>query len=193
PMLRAAYSEMTVPAGPGWLEEHLRRLRAANIQPHFQLAGIHSYETLERMIRRGAYMGPVNLTWIGIAGGVDGPSPYNFMQLVNRAADGICITAESLMKMVLPFNMMSMAMGFHPRCGIEDTLIGQHGQRMTSVQQIEQLVRVAHELGRDVANGQEARDIYKIGVQYHSIDETLTKLGMAPNRKPGQKGMPLRA
>jgi uncharacterized protein (DUF849 family) len=192
PMNQAAYREMTVPAGPGWVEEHLKRLQAANIQPHFQLAGIHSYETIERMIRRGVYKGPVNLTWIGIAGGADGPNPYSFMELVRRAADGICITSESLLHNVLPFNMMSMAMGFHPRCGIEDTLSDQYGNRMTSVQQVQQCVRLANELGRGVASGKEARAIYKIGIQYKSVDETLAKLGMAPNRKPGVKNVPLR-
>ncbi|HEY4081645.1 MAG TPA: 3-keto-5-aminohexanoate cleavage protein [Burkholderiaceae bacterium] len=193
PAVQHAYREMTVPAGPQWLEEHLKRLQASGIQPHFQLAGIHSYETLERLIRRGVYKGPVNLTWIGIAGGVDGPNPYNFMNLVQRTADGICITSESLMKNVLPLNMMSMAMGFHVRVGTEDTLIDQQGRRMTSVQQVQQCVRLANELSRGVANGREAREIYKIGVQYSSVDETLARLGMAPNRKPGQKNVPMAA
>ncbi len=190
--IQHAYREMTVPAGPAWVEEHLRRLQAAGIQPHFQLTGMHGLETLERMIRRGVYTGPVNLTWIGIGGGFDGPNPYNFINFVQRCPDGCTITAESLLKNVLPFNMMSMAMGLHARCGIEDTIIGQHGQRMTSVEQIQQCVRVAHELGRDVANGQEARAIYKIGTWYKDADETLTQMGWAPNRRTGQRKVPLR-
>ena len=88
--------------------------------------------------------------------------------------------------------MMAMSMGLHPRCGIEDTIVGQHGQRMTSVEQIQQCVRVAHELGREVASGKEAREIYRIGVQYDSVEETLLANGMAPNRKAGQKGVPQR-
>ena len=59
--------------------------------------------------------------------------------------------AESLLKNVLPFNTMAMSMGLHPRCGIEDTIIDQHGKPFTSVQQIQQTVRVAHELGREIA------------------------------------------
>jgi uncharacterized protein (DUF849 family) len=192
PMMHAAYSEMTVPAGPAWVEEHLRRLQAAGIQPHFQLTGMHALETLDRLVRRGVYHGPLNLTWIGIGGGFDGPNPFNFMDFIRRAPDGACITAESLLKNVLPFNMMAMAMGFHPRCGIEDTIIGQHGQRMTSVEQIEQCVRVARELGREIATGKEARAIYKIGVQYKNAEETLRMNGMAPNRERGQKNIPLR-
>jgi hypothetical protein len=59
---------------------------------------------------------------------------------------------------------------------------------MTSVEQVEQLVRIAKECGRPVANGKEAREIYKIGTFYKNADETLAKNGFAPNRKSGQKG-----
>jgi uncharacterized protein (DUF849 family) len=193
PALAAAYAEMTVPAGPAWLEEHLRRLQASGVQPHFQLTGIHALETLERVVRKGVYKGPLNLTWIGIGGGFDGPNPFNFFNFIHRAPDGCTLTAESLLKNVLPFNMMAMAMGLHPRCGIEDTIIDQHGNRMTSVRQIEQCVRVAHELGREIASGKEARAIYRIGVQYDSVEETLAKNGMSPNRAPNVKNLPLRA
>jgi uncharacterized protein (DUF849 family) len=192
PAIQAAYSEMTVPAGPAWVAEHLRRLHAAGIQPHFQLTGMHALETLDRLVRRGVYRGPLNLTWIGIGGGFDGPNPFNFLDFLRRAPDGACVTAESLLKNVLPFNMMAMAMGFHPRCGIEDTIIDQHGNRMSSVQQVRQLARVAHELGREVASGKEARAIYRIGVQYEDAEQTLRMNGMAPNRLPGQKNVPLR-
>jgi uncharacterized protein (DUF849 family) len=191
PALAAAYREMTVPAGPGWVEEHLRRLQASGIQPHFQLTGMHGLETLERLVRRGIYKGPLNLTWIGIGGGFDGPNPFNFMNFIHRAPDRCTITSESLLKNVLPFNMMSMAMGLHPRLGIEDTIIDQHGARFSSVQQIEQTVRIAKELGREIASGKEAREIYRIGVWYKDADETLAAHGMAPNRAPGQRNVPL--
>jgi uncharacterized protein (DUF849 family) len=97
-----------------------------------------------------------------------------------------------LLKNVLPFNTMALAMGLHPRCGNEDTIIDQHGKRFTSVQQIQQTVRVAHELGREIASGKEARAIYRIGQQYDSIEQTLKANGMAPNRQPGVKGVPQR-
>ena len=192
PAFWAAYKEMTVPAGPGWVEEHLKRLQAADIQPHFQLTGMHSLETLERLVRRGVYRGPLNLTWVGIGGGFDGPNPYNFMEFVRRSPDGACLTLESLMKNVLPINTMALALGLHPRCGIEDTLIDQHGRRMTSVAQIRQLVRIAHELGREVANARQARAIYRIGTWYKDADATLAANGMAPNRRAGQRNVPLR-
>ncbi|MNV84880.1 hypothetical protein D3C71_1787870 [compost metagenome] len=59
---------------------------------------------------------------------------------------------------------------------------------MTSVEQIEQLVRLAKEIGRPVANGKEAREILKIGVFYNTVEETLAANGFAPNPKGGQQG-----
>jgi uncharacterized protein (DUF849 family) len=188
-----AYREMIVPAGPGWVEEHIRRLVAKGIQPHFQLTKMPDMETVERLIRRGHYNGPLNITWVGIGGGFDGPNPFNFMEFVRRTPDGATLTLESVMRNVLPVNTMAIALGLHTRCGIEDTLYGRRNEKMTSVQQIEQLVRISRELGREVATAREAREIYKIGVHYQSVEQTLEQLGMAPNRPNGQRSVPLRA
>lgn len=192
PALYHAYREMVVPAGPQWVEEHLRRLTANGIQPHFQLTCMPDMETVERLVRRGHYKGPLNLTWVGIGGGFDGPNPANFMEFIRRAPDGSTVTLESVMGNVLPINTIAIALGMHCRCGIEDTIYNPHGEKMGSVAQIEQLVRISKELGREVANGAEAREIYKIGTQYNSTEETLAKLGMAPNRERGQLAVPLR-
>jgi len=99
------------------------------------------------------------------------------------------LTLETSMLNVLPINMMAIAMGLHVRCGIEDNIWTQdRSRKMTTVEQIEQLVRIAKEFGRPVANGKEAREIYKIGTFYKDADETLAANGFAPNRKPGQIG-----
>jgi hypothetical protein len=74
------------------------------------------------------------------------------------------------------------------RVGNEDNLWRNPGQRMTSVEQVEQVVRIANELGRKVATADEARQMLKIGTWYNSPDETLANLGLPPNRKDGQLG-----
>lgn len=193
PEVWAAYQDMVVPASPTWVIEHLKRLTANGIQPHFQLSSIPQLETVERLIRRGHYMGPLNLTWVAIGGGFDGPNPYNMMNFISRVPDGACLTLETLMRSVLPVNTMAIAMGLHCRNGNEDTLWGLPGQKLTSVQQIEQLVRITGELGRDIATGKDAHDIYRIGQTYNSVDETLAKLGYAPNRAQGQVGFTFHA
>jgi uncharacterized protein (DUF849 family) len=194
PALANAYREMIVPAGPGWLEEHVRRLSAAGIQTHFQLVNNAHLDTVERLMRRGAFMGPLVLTWVAIGGGFDAPNPYTMMNFIRACPDGSVLTLESSMGNVLPVNMMAIAMGLHVRCGIEDNIWNpKRDRKMTSVEQIEQLVRISKECGREVATGKEARQIYRIGEFYSSIDETLARNGFAPNRQQGQRGFLHRA
>jgi uncharacterized protein (DUF849 family) len=189
PAMYHAYREMTIPAGPEWVEEHIRRLSAKGIQTQFQLANITQLETVERMMRRGRCNVPLVLTWVAIGGGFDQPNIYNLANFVRGCPDGAVLTLESSMLNVLPLNMMAIAMGLHVRCGIEDNIWTQdRSRKMTSVEQVEQLVRISREFGREVANAREARAIYKIGTFYRDADEALASNGFAPNRKAGQAG-----
>jgi uncharacterized protein (DUF849 family) len=184
-----AYSEMIVPSNPAWFEEHIRRLSAAGIQSAFQFYNINSFETVERLIRRGVYKGPLVMNWVAISGGMDAPNIYNLTNFVRATPDGAMLTVESSMRNVLPINMIGMALGLHVRCGIEDNIWNQdRSARMGTVEQIEQLVRFAKELGRPVANGQEAREILKIGVFYDTVEETHAANCFSPNPKGGQQG-----
>jgi uncharacterized protein (DUF849 family) len=184
-----AYREMVVPAGPGWVEEHVRRLRASGIQTHFQLANTAQLDTVERMMRRGTFMGPLILTWVAIGGGFDAPNPYSMANFIRACPDGAVLTLETSMLNVLPLNTMAIAMGLHVRCGNEDNIWTQRRDaKMPSVRQVEQLVRISRELGRDVASAREAQRIYRIGEFYDSVERTLACNGFAPNRKPGQRG-----
>jgi uncharacterized protein (DUF849 family) len=186
---RRAYSEMIVPSGPAFIEEHVRRLSAAGIQSAFQFYNLNSFETVERLIRRGVYKGPLVMNWVAISGGMDAPNVFNLANFLRAIPDGSMLTVESSMRNVLPINMMGMAMGLHVRCGIEDNLWNQsRTAKMSTVQQIEQLVRIAREMGREVASGKEAREICKIGVFYDTVEETLAANGFAPNRNGGNQG-----
>jgi len=192
PANQQAYREMTIPSGPAFVEEHLCRLQANGIQPHFMLGDVGQLESVERLIRRGIYTGPLVLNYATIGGGADGPNPYNLLEFIRRVPDGAVLTIESLMRCVLPMNVMAIAMGLHVRVGIEDNLWGSKGERMTSVQQVEQMVRIARELHREVATGKQAKEIFKIGERYKTASETLAKIGYAPNRRFGERGAPIR-
>lgn len=183
PALNHAYREMTVPAGPGWVEEHIRRLSEKGIQSHFQLANTAHLATLERMMRRGACNVPMVLTWVAIGGGFDAPNIYNLAHFLQACPEGAVVTLESSMLNVLPINMMAIAMGLHVRCGIEDNLWTQdRSKKISNVRQIDQLVRISSEFGRPIATAAQARRIYKLGTFYRSADEALTANGFAPNR-----------
>jgi uncharacterized protein (DUF849 family) len=174
PNLYATYKDMVVPSNPSWFEEHIRRLTAAGIQSEFQCYNMNSFETIERLIRRGVYKGPLVMNWAHI---------------LRAIPDGAVVTVESSVLNVLPINMIGIALGLHVRCGIEDVLWNQtRTGKMSSVEQIRQLVRIAGEFGRPIATAKQAREIMKIGVFYSSVEETLEKNGFAPNRNGGHQG-----
>ena len=184
-----AYTEMIVPSTPSFFEEHVRRLNKARIQSAFQFYNINSFETVERLIRRGIYKGPLVCNWVAIGGGMDQPTIYSLANFLRAIPDGTMLTVESSMRNVLPINMMGIAMGLHVRCGIEDNLWNQRRTaKISTVEQIKQLVRISNEFGRDIANGKEAREILKIGVFYDTVEETLAANGFAPNAKGRQQG-----
>jgi len=189
PHLHKTYKDMIVPSNPSFVEEHIRRLTAAGIQSEFQVYNINSFETIERMMRRGVYKGPLVMNWVAISGGMDQANIYNLANMLRAVPDGAVVTVESSVLNVLPINMIGMALGLHVRCGIEDVLWKQdRSGKMSSVEQIKQLVRIAGEFGRPIATGQQAREILKIGVFYDTVEESLRENGFAPNRNGGHQG-----
>ncbi|MCG5074079.1 3-keto-5-aminohexanoate cleavage protein [Paraburkholderia tagetis] len=189
PAVFNAYKEMTVPAQPGWAEEHIRRLSAAGIQSAFQCYNINSFESVERLMRRGIYKGPLVMNWVAIGGGMDAPNIYSLANFVRAVPDGAVLTVESSVLNVLPVNMMGIAMGLHVRTGTEDNLWNQsRTAKIGTAAQVEQLVRISREFGRPIATAKEAREISRIGVFYDTVEETLDANGFAPNRQGRQQG-----
>ncbi len=184
-----AFSNMVVDATPDFYIEHLKRLKLHGIQPYFALAHIHSLEIVERLIRRGLYMGPVNGFFSMGGGGSCGANPFDWMELVRRTPHGSVFTYQSVHRLSHPLAAIMIALGQHTRAGIEENLWDTtKGKRLTTIQQIERHVRLANELGRKVATADDARRILKIGQWYNSVEETLQNLGLPPNRKAGQTG-----
>ena len=188
PAVCKAWSNMVVDATPTFYLEHLKRLREKDIQVYFMLANTAQLETVERLIRRGDYLGPLNHCYVAIGGGASGPDPFAMMDYIRRSPQGGVLQIEGIMRNGPPMMAMAIAMGLHVRVGIEDNIWRRKGERFTSVAQVEQMVRMARELGRDVATAKDARRILKIGTWYDTPNQALAALGMTPNREPGQRG-----
>jgi hypothetical protein len=163
------------------VKEHLSA-SSAQASAALQIGSIKDLETVERIVRQGQYMGPYVLNWVAIGGGHDGPNPRNLMEFINRVPQNAVLTVEGLMRHVYPLNAMGIAMGLHVRVGQEDNLWGRRGERATSVQQIEKMVKISRS-ARPIATG-ERRTALGDRTFYSSVDETFEKNGWLPNRKP---------
>jgi uncharacterized protein (DUF849 family) len=188
PKAMAAWAGMVVDATPSFYLEHLKRLRRNKIQPYFVPAHVHQLELIERLIRAGVYMGPLNMAIAGYGGGTLGRNPFHWMEFLRQTPQGAVATFWSSMRGLISLSAMAIVLGQHVRVGNEDNLWGSNRQRLSSVKQVEGAVRLSEQFGRKVATAEEARKIMKIGVWYHSAEETLRHLGLPPSPSDGQPG-----
>jgi uncharacterized protein (DUF849 family) len=181
PRVQAAWAGMVVDSTPAFYIEHLKRLKAHGIQPYFPLAHVHQYEIVERLIRSGVYMGPLNMAIAAYGGGTLGRNPFDVMHFLERIPQGAVSTIWSSMRGNHTLQAMGIILGLHVRVGNEDNIWGANRERSTSLHQVKGAVNVCKLFGRRVATAAQARKIMKIGVTYNSVEETLQALGMPPN------------
>lgn len=189
PKVLAAWRGMVVDSTPAFYEEHLKRLRKNGIQPYFVPAHVHQLEIIERLIRTGVYMGPLNVALCGYGGGTMGRNPFDWMEMLRRTPHGASsVTFWSSMRGNIAIQTLGTILGAHVRVGNEDNIWDANRKRWPTVKQIEWAVKQCEQFGRKVATAEEARKIMKVGVWYDSVEDTLFNLGLPPNRAEGQKG-----
>lgn len=189
PKVQAAWSGMVVDSTPAFYVEHLKRLRANRIQPYFVPGHVHQLEIIERLIRSGIYMGPMNIALCGYGGGSMGRNPFDWMEMLRRTPHGASsVTFWSSMRGNIAIQNLALILGAHVRVGNEDNIWDARGERWPSVKQIEWAVKMSEQFGRRIATADEARKMMKIGVWYDTVDETLFSLGLPPNRPEGYQG-----
>jgi len=189
PKVAAAWSGMVVDSKPEFYIEHLKRLRKNGIQPYFVPGHVHQLEIIERLIRAGIYMGPLNVALCGYGGGSMGRNPFDWMEMIRRTPHGASsVTLWGSMRGNIAMQMLGITLGLHARVGIEDNIWDANRKRWSTVKQVEWAAKQAQQFGRKVATADEARQIMKVGVWYDSVEDTLFRLGLPPSRMDGKKG-----
>tara|TARA_B100000029_G_scaffold304581_1_gene297468 strand:+ start:278 stop:562 length:285 start_codon:yes stop_codon:yes gene_type:complete len=80
--------------------------------------------------------------------------------MLDAIPEGSSWQIVSIGKHQLPLSTMAVAMGGNIRVGMEDNVYYGHGELAESnAQLVERAVRICHELGREVATPEEAREM----------------------------------
>jgi hypothetical protein len=110
------------------------------------------------------------------------------MEMLRRAPHGANVTFWSSMRGNIAIQTIATVLGAHVRVGIEDNIWDMNKKRWPTVKQVEWAVQQSEQFGRKVATADEARAMMKIGEWYDTVEETLFKVGLPPNRPEGYKG-----
>ena len=143
-------------------------------------------ETVERLIRRGAYTGPLNRHLGGHRRRVRRAEPVQHDRVRppgTRTGRAHARIADA-----------QRAAGQHhgdrhgPAYPVRQRghPVGPDSRTCDPVARSRSWCASPANLDRDVATGKEAREVYKLDEHYGSAEETVAKIGFPPGRKPGQ-------
>ena len=143
-----------------------QKMKEHGVVPELEIYEVGMLESAFRLFKQGVLEAPLHVQFVlGVPGGMSG-EPENLVFLVQRLAAlsrqaGIKTPewgVAGIGRYQLPLALQSIQMGGHVRVGFEDNIFYSKGVLATSnAQLVERVVRLARELGREIASLDQAR------------------------------------
>lgn len=129
------------------------------IKPDLMCYDLSHIYAAKKIIDSGYYTGVPFFTFL-----FDEPGAihYSFKHLcyyLDCLPEGAEWNAAACNESQLPFAVQAIMLGGHVRVGLEENIYYSKGKLATNAQLVERIVRIAHELGREIATPDEAREM----------------------------------
>lgn len=132
-----------------------------NVKPELEIYDTGMINTAKSLVKEGKLKEPLHLQFV-MFGGLScmSPTPETLLYCVNNIPEtwtwSVCAPGKYEMRMAA----MAIIMGGHVRVGMEDNIYLEKGVLAKSnAELVEKVVRIAKELGREIATPDEARKI----------------------------------
>ncbi len=132
----------------------------AGIKPELEVYNPSMFAEVENLVSKGLAGEPPYVNMVMNVGGMGGfaGTPENLLEMARHLPAGAEFNVSGIGKAQMAMNVMSMVMGGHVRVGLEDNVYYRRGELARSnAQFVERVVRLACEVGREVATPDEAR------------------------------------
>ena len=161
--------EILVLTPPSRCETLVKAILARGIKPEWEVfSPTHLLQDVTRLIQKGYDKPPyyVNMV-LGADKGFQGAMPYSHDVLAAMIAalppqSIFCVSAIGPAQ--LPATTQAMLLGGHVRVGLEDNNYYRRGELATNEQLVARTVRIATELGLEIASAAEAREILGLAI-----------------------------
>jgi len=142
------------------MEVFAQAMRAHGVKPELEIFDTGMLTTACRWLKKGLLTGPAHFDLVlGIPGGMAG-TPEALMYLKSQLPEGSTWTVAGIGAAQLPLATLAVLLGGHVRVGFEDNVYYRKGELASSnAQLVARMARIGHELGREVATPDEARQI----------------------------------
>lgn len=157
--------DFTMPISYAGMETIARTMLANGVKPELEVYGAAMLNNVAILREQGWLDDPLWVNFVmGIPGQVTAATPKNLLHLVdNLPPHAYWLVTAIGGRAHFRLAAMSMAMGGHVRTGLEDNVYIRKGELADSnAQMVEKMIRLAREIGREVASPAEARQILQL-------------------------------
>lgn len=141
-----------------YIEGIAQALLDNGVKPEIEIFDVGMIDNALRLVRQELVAEPLHFDFVmGVPGGIGG-TVKNLLHLVESIPAGSTWSVAGIGRTELPLATMAIIMGGHVRVGFEDNIYYSRGVKAESnAQLVARIVRLAGELGREVASPNEAR------------------------------------
>jgi 3-keto-5-aminohexanoate cleavage enzyme len=157
-------TEFLFPNSKRWNAEFVAGCKKRGIRNELEVYDLSHIQNAIDLMERGALEPPLHFSFVlGIKGGIPA-TPANLLAMLDAIPEGSSWQVVSIGKYQLPLSTMTVALGGNIRVGMEDNVYFSQGVlAVSNAQLVERAVRIVHELGREVATPEEARELMHLG------------------------------
>ncbi len=150
------------------IEQFAREISARDVKPELEVYSSAMLEEVDHLLSLEILEPPYTINFVlhtPTQGGQRG-TPQNLLDMVDRLRDlsvpqeDLRVNVSSMGPTQLPITTIGLAMGLNVRVGMEDNVLYRRGEPVESnAQLVERTARIAHELDREPATPDEARQV----------------------------------
>jgi len=155
--------EWIFPFTPSFHEAVAKKALEKNIKPELEVYNATMFDAVQNLIKQDLLKKPywMQLVISPLASGIT--TPKNVITLIDFLPADSMFSLVAVGPFQLPLTTLSMILGGHVRVGLEDNIYYRKGELAKSnAQLVERAVRIAKELGREIATPSQAREIIGI-------------------------------
>jgi 3-keto-5-aminohexanoate cleavage enzyme len=147
-------------------EKAARLMQERGVKPEIEVFEAGMVDNALRLLGNGLLQGPLHFNFVLGVPGAMSASVRSLCFLVDLIPKDSTWTVSGIGRHETALAMAAMAMGGHVRVGFEDNIYLYRGQLAESnAQLVQRIVRIAKELGREVASPDEAREILGLKIR----------------------------
>lgn len=147
---------------PAFIEYLAKVYQETGVKPEIEVFETGMINNAAYLEKKGFIQAPLHFNFVlGAPGSMPG-TIKNMLFLAESIPLGSTWTVSGIGKAEITLAAAAIAMGGHVRVGLEDNLFLPDGSPASNVLLVEKIMRIAREIGREVATADEARSILKL-------------------------------